>query len=494
MEKHKQRLAKVIKQVTDNKQHHLIKIYHGSSNSTRLPDFANRHVVDTSDLKHIVEINVKEQYVLVEPSVQLDELVDATLQLGLMPPVIMEFPGISVGGGVQGGAAESSSFKYGGFHETALEYEIVLGDGSVVTASRQQHADLFWGSACSYGSLGIMTLVKLKLIPALPYVKLTYRRSSNNDEALKLIEKAVHARNPQPDFVDGILFGPHSGTIMTGVFADKTNKTVETNEVSNSDEANNVDNEPVVHFSRPQDEWFYLHAQQVTKEHSEHTELIPIKDYLFRYDRGAFWVGRLGFALAKIPFTRRTRQLLDRRMRTRWLYHWVHQTNLSQRFFVQDIFMPVQNVPGFLDYIQPKLNIWPLWLLPMRTSNDNLDSFGLSFKDAQYTVNVGVWGDIGVTSFEAFKKVNREVEDKLLEFRARKTLYAHSYYPRDTFWQIYDQPGYDKLRHIYHAEGVFENIYDKVTVTNAYKTSASKAMARHLAKKLLRKLRIRTVI
>ena len=43
---------------------------------------------------------------LVEPNVPMDRLVAATLQCGLIPPVVMEFPAITVGGGFTGTAGE----------------------------------------------------------------------------------------------------------------------------------------------------------------------------------------------------------------------------------------------------------------------------------------------------------------------------------------------------------------------------------------------------
>src|SRR5471030_2919703 len=123
MEQHAKAVKKIRSEIRSfylNRQK--VRVFHGASNSTRPPHFRPGQIVDTSKLDHVLEINTSEQYIIVEPSVPMDKLVDATLAKGLMPPVVMEFPGITVGGGIQGGAAESSAFKWGGFHETALEY------------------------------------------------------------------------------------------------------------------------------------------------------------------------------------------------------------------------------------------------------------------------------------------------------------------------------------------------------------------------------------
>ena len=226
MEQHKAAVKQIQSAIrTFYRERRKIRIYHGHSNSTRKPDFKANHLVDTSSLDHVLEINEKEYYVLVEPSVPMDKLVEATLAKGLLPPVVMEFPGITVGGGVQGGAAESSAFKWGGFHETALEYEMVLGDGRKLTVSRDKNPDLFWGTACTYGTLGIITLVKLKLIPAGQFVKLTYHKTTSHDDALNRIDELA---NEPLDFIDGILFSPSCGLIMSGILAEQANEPIST--------------------------------------------------------------------------------------------------------------------------------------------------------------------------------------------------------------------------------------------------------------------------
>ena len=40
-----------------------------------------------------MRVDTKKNVALVEPNVPMDNLVDATLRHGLVPPVVMEFPG-----------------------------------------------------------------------------------------------------------------------------------------------------------------------------------------------------------------------------------------------------------------------------------------------------------------------------------------------------------------------------------------------------------------
>ncbi len=91
----------------------------------------------------------------------MDKLVKATLQHGLVPPVVMEFPGITIGGGFVGIGAESSSFKYGFFDRTINWIEIVLANGDVLYVSETENPDLFHGAAGSFGTLGVTTVLEI---------------------------------------------------------------------------------------------------------------------------------------------------------------------------------------------------------------------------------------------------------------------------------------------------------------------------------------------
>jgi FAD/FMN-containing dehydrogenase len=67
------------------------RIYHGSTNSTRPSQYRRSSMVDTSGLLNVLKVDTGSKTALVEPNVPMDSLVEATLQHGLLPPVVMEF-------------------------------------------------------------------------------------------------------------------------------------------------------------------------------------------------------------------------------------------------------------------------------------------------------------------------------------------------------------------------------------------------------------------
>lgn len=447
LKQHDSYLKKIQKQVKFfYSQKQKVKIYHGSTNSTRAQNFEKDKLVDVSQLNHVIEINTKEQYILVEPNVPMDKLVEATLEYHLVPPVVMEFPGITVGGGVQGGAGESSSFKYGLFHDICLEYEIVIGNGEVLTVSPTQNPDLFYGTACSYGSLGVITLVKLRLVPAKDFVHLTYYNVKSFEEALSLTKKKV---GEEVNFVDGIMFSKKSGMIMTGNFSEKKDL-------------------PISTFCGAKDEWFYLHVNKLSKHHEKYEELIPIRDYLFRYDKGAFWMGRRVFKFFKLPFIKVVRSLGHKLSKTRNILLLLHSTNLSQRFIVQDISLPEKGALRFLNFVDRELHIYPLWICPLLPGK--YDKLSPACLETDLVINIGVWGEAR-REFSQFIKLNRDLENEVMELKGRKVLYAHAYYTQEEFWKIYDLAGYNSLRERYFATSIFSDIYTNTKVSEEYKPS-----------------------
>lgn len=126
----------------------------------------------------------------------------------------MEFPGITVGGGFAGTSGESSSFKYGFFDRTVNCIEMVLANGELVSASKDEKSDLFYGVASSFGTLGVTTLIELQLIKAKPYVELTYINIQSMEEGMQKIESI--AKDSSVDYLDGILFSKNTGVICSG--------------------------------------------------------------------------------------------------------------------------------------------------------------------------------------------------------------------------------------------------------------------------------------
>lgn len=100
MEDHKTTLATLASQVKQfNATKTPFRIYHGSTLSTRHSPRQRNQIIDVSSLNRVLKFDESKKTVLVEPNVSMDQLVDATLEQGFLPKVVMELPNITVGGG-----------------------------------------------------------------------------------------------------------------------------------------------------------------------------------------------------------------------------------------------------------------------------------------------------------------------------------------------------------------------------------------------------------
>ncbi|KAJ4148452.1 hypothetical protein LMH87_002919 [Akanthomyces muscarius] len=441
------------------------RIYHGSTNSTRTSQRRADNTIDTSQLTHVLSVDAASKTALVEPNVPMDALVDATLAHGLVPPVVMEFPGITTGGGFSGMAGESSSFRHGAFDATMRSIEIVLPTGQVARASKTNNPELFWGAASAFGTLGVVTLLEVELRDAKEYVELTYSLTTNSKDTVKVMEDA--AAKEETDYIDGIVFSKNATVICIGKLTDDLPK-----------------GRSSQRFSRRSDPWFYIRAKDVLKQLEKKpaqdaantvVDYIPLRDYLFRYDRGGFWVAKYAFRYFLTPFNRITRTALDRFMHARVMYRAVHKSGLADKHMVQDVGVPYDAVSDFQDWLDTNFAIYPLWLCPLRVQRDTPP--GSVAADAQHglhsdfgrphapnLMNFGVWGDMqGARARRAVVARNRDLERKVQALGGKKWLYAHAYYPEDEFWAHYDRASYDALRAKYSA-GYLPSVYDKVRV------------------------------
>lgn len=430
------------------------RIYHGSTNSTRHAAFDPSAIIDVSLFNNILSINAATRTALVEPNVPMDTLVAATTAEGFLPPVVMEFPGITVGGGFVGTAGESSSFKYGFFDRTVVRAEVVLADGTLVSCSAKENPELFEGLRGSFGTLGVLTLVEVMLVPLKSWVEVTYYPTTSSAQATDVLQRET--KKEENDYVDAVLFSQTSGVVISGrLVTEPTSPRI-----------------PVHRFSRAWDEWFWIHANTLVASGDPTTELVPVEDYLFRYDRGAFWMGMYAYHHFFVPFWYIFRVLLDYFMHTRIMYHALHASGYTDRYIIHDIAFPARNATAFVDYVDDKFAIYPLWLCPLRKDGrvsmghprpfeglvDGQKPTGEAY-EGEY-ISVGIWGPYPSSESE-FVRANRELEEKTSELGGLKWLYSRVFYTEDEWWRLYDKEKYDALRRKYGATGL-PSIWEKV--------------------------------
>ena len=263
---HEQRVARIAGQVADRaargaKVHITKKSVH---HVVPLPGdrrFANEPI-DISALCNLLSIDAEALTCTCEPGVSFRELVRTTLPLGLIPTVVPELEGITVGGAVAGCSVEAMSYRYGGFHDSCLEYELISGEGDVLSCSPTEDEELFHMIHGSYGTLGILSKITFKLIRALPFVRLEYRHLGSYEEFHQQLSELCNS--DAYDFIDGIIHSPRQHTLCLGKWAD----------------------DPPYVSDYTREEIFYKSTARRTEDY------LSTEEYCFRYDTECHWLSR----------------------------------------------------------------------------------------------------------------------------------------------------------------------------------------------------------
>lgn len=156
-------------------------------------------------------------------------------------------------------------------------------------------------------------------------------------------------------------------------------------------------------------------------------------------------------------------------MKTERMYKALHHSGMSQRFIVQDVAIPLSCLAQFLDWVDKEFGIFPSWICPLRSDSTAIFQKGTGKQGPDIPFcNIGIWGPCsdkrylnGKDWFARFIADNRMLEQKVCELGGLKCLYAHQYFTKEEFWDIFDKNQYDKLRQKWHAEGI-PDVYEKV--------------------------------
>ncbi len=130
-------------------------------------------IVNLTALNHILEINTRAGFAIVEPGVITADLQDALAPLGYFyAPDPASARACTLGGNLAQNASGARCLKYGGTLDHVLAADVVLPDGTSLSLSRQEAGpDLIGLFAGSEGTLGIFTRLKVRILPVAKHIQ-----------------------------------------------------------------------------------------------------------------------------------------------------------------------------------------------------------------------------------------------------------------------------------------------------------------------------------
>ena len=400
--------------------------------------------LDTTGLTGVISVDPVARTAEVAGMCTYEDLVAATLPYGLSPHVVPQLKTITLGGAVSGLGIESASFRNGMPHESVLELDVLTGAGELVTASPDQHAELYRAFPNSYGTLGYAVRLRIALEPVKPFVALRhirYRALTDLIQAMNGIVETGHLDGVRVDYLDGVVFTVDESYLSVGVGTDEFG--------------------PVSDYTG-QD----IYYRSIQHDHGTIEDRLTIHDYLWRWDTDWFWCSA-AFG-AQHP---RLRRWWPRRYR-RSSFYWklmayeqrlriidrlekVHGRPPRERV-VQDVEVPIERCAEFLDWFLSSVPIEPIWLCPVRQR----ERWSLYPMRTDHTyVNVGFWSSVPGGSTEG--ETNRRIERKVRELGGVKSLYSDAYYTPAEFDQLYGGEHYRSVKQTYDPDARLLDLYAK---------------------------------
>lgn len=131
---------------------------------------------------------------------------------GFFPPVIPGTKHVTLGGALASDIHGKNHHKDGSLSRHVLDFRLLTESGEVVTCSREENADLFRATAGGMGLTGIITSLRIRLVPVESgYVSVDFDRTTDLDQTLELFHESDERYRYSVAWVDALARGRSLG-------------------------------------------------------------------------------------------------------------------------------------------------------------------------------------------------------------------------------------------------------------------------------------------
>ncbi len=428
MNSHEDKVQRIAKQLQERKSSRPLRLWKKTV-SHEVPRPKDKKALDEKldirDLDAILSIDVKKSTCTAEPGVTFEKLVKESMKYNLVPAVVSELKTITIGGAVAGCSIESMSYQWGGFHDSCFEYEVVTAKGEVLicTPYNENHL-LFQMMHGTFGTLGIITRLTFKLVPAKPFVKVVYEEYETLEEYKKSIWS--HYKQKDIDFMDGIIHSPKKYILGVGYFVAEV---------------------PYTHSY----DWTRIYYVSTAKRKEDY---LKTEDYFFRYNKGVTNVHPKSFLF---------RLLFGKIINSNSILMLANTfKKLIPSFLIPvtvDTFIPFSRIDEFMPWYVKEINHFPLWCVPYKIMHP-YEWVATAFLDQ---VHDELYLDIALYGM---RKKNPEhyyriIEKELVKLGAIKTLISTNYYTEKEFWSIWNRENFAMVKKRTDPENILRGLYEK---------------------------------
>ena len=421
--------------------------------------------IDTGNLTNILSID--DNYIDCESAVTIGKVNRVTIPRKRIIPSLPEGDNFTVGGCLAGLGLGSSSYIHGFFNDNVVDFDIVLGNGKIMkNISKTNNSDLYYGIGGTYGTMGIITRVKTKLIPCEKYIKIDYLNYNSFESFYKEFKERIS--NKKDDFIEAFANKREDYTIVAANFV----KHVKPEEIS-------IIKDKDILIQRHKS----IYAQIANKKN--HTYLRSL-DYLERYSYAAFWGHYLytpykirDYVYAGLMYSLMPKKVLDsspghgKYNISKYFHaanHIVGDYTRDEYVLATDLGVPLSKLKEAMELADNMTETYPRWICPI-IDNYNSEKIFCTRKPEickdDIILDLGIYG-IKNTKIKS-KEINQAFEKFSFDNGIFKGFFSTCYFTYEEFWKQFDQTKYEKIREKYHAKGNFMDIYEKINYRNINK-------------------------
>uniref|UniRef100_A0A0K0EWI2 Diminuto-like protein (inferred by orthology to a C. elegans protein) n=1 Tax=Strongyloides venezuelensis TaxID=75913 RepID=A0A0K0EWI2_STRVS len=394
------------KKYHDQKVNMLRKEFEKCYEKEKVPDMSK-----CSQMNGILEISIPDKFILVEPYVTINQIIEILSETSLMLPCISTDTSMTISEMIENGCVGSDSKKYGLFHHMCFEFDLLTGKGEVVTAKKNggigsgNHNALFYGIPLSGKSIGMLLSAKIRLIDKKDVVKFVYTPVNVSELNCQLQISAE--KNKDKDFMDVIKMNENSYVISIGNMV---------NEEENIKISNNWKN----------------NCNECINEGTEIVRYMKLDCYLRRDESSILDRSKL-------------RKSLSKRL---WRYNEIHN----------DYLVPLENANHIISKLD-ELNLSPKWMTLV-----NVPSIPGLLRQRHgkniYYLNIRIQNEVPSSKNKELKTILSKFEEEVLEKSGFELMSNSMSLSQKNFWLMYDSSLYQWLRAKYGSKSCFMDVFE----------------------------------